>query len=152
VALVSTVEKKVPSLEGHRLAPTSPHYPRRQEELPHRLAVVRRAIAERDLELLGTTLEEEAIELHLVAMSSRPPVFYWAPATLEVLSAVRELRRLGVGAWSTMDAGANVHVITTPDDEPAVAARLRSLPGVRGVIRDRVGTGPVLEAAEGGAA
>jgi len=150
VALVSTVEKKVPSLDGHRLAATSPHYARRQEELSHRLAVVRRAIAEHDLELLGPTLEEEAIELHLVAMSSRPPVFYWASATLEVLAAVRELRRQGVAAWSTMDAGANVHVITTPEDESAVAARLRSLAGVRGVIRDRVGDGPVLETAAGG--
>ena len=44
-----------------------------------------------------------------------------------------------------MDAGANVHVIADPADEERVAARLAAIPGVRGVIRDRTGTGPRTE-------
>ena len=149
VAIVETGAKQVSSLEGHRRAAGSPYFARRLEELPRRLATVRRAIAERDFPALGAVVEEEAIDLHLVAMSSRPPVFYWAPATLAVLDAVRALRRDGVGAWSTMDAGANVHVLTTPDDEEAVAARLRSVPGVHTVIRDRVGDGPTVTVSRG---
>jgi len=145
IAVVETGAKEVPSLAGHRVAATSPHFERRQAELPRRLAAVRGAIAERDLGRLGATIEEEAIELHVVAMTSRPAIFYWAPATLGVLAAVRALRRDGVEAWSTMDAGANVHVITSAAHEPAVARRLREVEGVRDLILDQVGDGPVVD-------
>lgn len=148
IALVEERPKEVPSLDGHRLAPTSPHFERRLAELPRRLAEVRAAIRDRDLGRLGPVVEEEAIELHLIAMSSRPPVFYWQPGTLEVLAAVRAMRApgIGLGAWATMDAGANVHVICAEAEAAKVAARLERLPAVRGVIRDRVGDGPRLHA------
>jgi diphosphomevalonate decarboxylase len=142
IALLETGEKEVSSLEGHRRAPTSPHFARRLELVPGRLDAVRRAIRDRDLPALGPVLEREAIELHAIAMTSEPPIFYWRPATLEVLAAVRELRRGGVEAYSTMDAGANVHVISDAADADAVAERLSSLGSVRQVLRDGVGSGP----------
>jgi diphosphomevalonate decarboxylase len=142
VVVVETEAKKVPSRDGHALAATSPHYARRLELLPERLAVTRDAIRERDLERLGPVIEEEGIELHLIAMSSRPPVYYWSAATLDVLARVRELRAAGVSAWSTMDAGANVHVICAAADEPAAAAAVQEVPGVERLIRDGVGSGP----------
>lgn len=145
IALVQAGPKEVSSLDGHRRAPTSPHFERRLELLPERLEAVRRAIEERDLESLGPLIERDAIDLHAIAMTSVPPIFYWRPGTLEVLAAVRDLRGSGVSAWSTLDAGANVHVICPPDDEPAVADRLANLPPVRDVIRDRVGAGPRTE-------
>lgn len=146
IAVVEEGEKEVSSLEGHRRAATSPHFGSRLALLADRLAAVRRAVAERDLELLGPILEEEAIELHLVAMSSRPPIFYWQPPTLAVLAAVREIRRAGTAAWATLDAGPNVHVICEPAGEEAVAARLSEVPGVRLLICDGVGEGPHLGA------
>jgi diphosphomevalonate decarboxylase len=75
-------------------------------------------------------------------MSSQPPVYYWSPATIAVLERVRELRAEGVQAWSTMDAGANVHVICAAAEEPAVAAALETVTGVERLIRDGVGEGP----------
>lgn len=146
IALVDSAPKPVSSREGHRRATTSPFFGRRQEILPSRLRTVREAIAARDLDRLGPLLEEEAIELHLVAMSSRPPILYWRPGTLRVLEAVRELRARGVAAWATMDAGPNVHVICPPDSEEQVARALNRLPEVEGLIRDRVGDGPQLVA------
>jgi diphosphomevalonate decarboxylase len=142
IAVVEIGPKAVPSLEGHRRAATSPYLARRLELLPERLAKVRRAIAERDLDLLGPVIEEEAVDLHLIAMSSRPPIFYWAPGTVAVLRTVRELRQEGLSAWATMDAGANVHVICDAQSEEDVAERLESLAVVGFVIQDSVGTGP----------
>jgi len=142
IALVQDGAKEVSSLEGHRRAPGSPHFTRRLECLPERLAGIRRAIAERDAETLGRLLEQDAIDLHAIAMTSEPPIFYWRPATLAVLEEVRALRRTGHAAWYTMDAGANVHVLCGPRDEDAVAERLASIAGVHGVIRDRAGDGP----------
>lgn len=143
IAVVETEPKAVSSLEGHQRAPGSPHYARRQTLLPERLEVVGTAIRERSLDRLGPVLEEEAVELHLIAMSSRPPIFYWRPATLAVLEAVRGLREDGVAAYFTMDAGANVHVVCEPAEAAAVVERLAALPGVRRVIRDGVGPGPI---------
>ena len=142
VAVVDTAAKAVSSRQGHERAPTSPHFALRQEKLAERLAEVERAIRERDLERLGPIVEQEAIDLHLIAMSSRPPIFYWRPGTLQVLDAVRRLRGGGVAAWMTMDAGPNVHVICEPGDEEAVAATLSDLPRVESLLRDRVGAGP----------
>jgi diphosphomevalonate decarboxylase len=145
IAVVEIGPKTVSSLEGHRRALNSPYYAKRQELLPERIEKVRRAIRQRDLSALGPVLEEEAVDLHLIAMSSHPPVFYWSPGTIAVLRAVRELRQEGLAAWATMDAGANVHVICDPDAEDDVAERLEDLPAVGFVIRDGVGAGPEEE-------
>jgi len=142
IAIVDETPKDVSSREGHRRAPGSPHYAARSAELPRRLEVVRAAIAARDLAAMGDVIEEEAIELHLIAMSSRPPIFYWEPGTLRVLERVRRLRADGVPAYATMDAGANVHVLCEPAWEADVQAALVELPDVVRVIRDGVGEGP----------
>ena len=114
-------------------------------QLPHRLAEVRQAIAERDFARLAPIVEEEAIDLHLIAMSSRPPIFYWQPASLAVLQLARDLREDGVEVCSTMDAGANVHLLCTVAAEGRVVAALRGMPEVQDVIRDGVGDGPQVE-------
>jgi diphosphomevalonate decarboxylase len=145
IAVVEIGPKVVSSREGHQRAHTSPYYTKRLELVPERLERVRRAIEHADLEMLGPALEEEAIDLHLIAMSSRPPIFYWSPGTVAVLRAVRELRQEGLAAWATMDAGANIHVLCDPDSEDQVAERLEDLPAVGFVIRDGVGDGPEIE-------
>lgn len=145
IAVIETGAKKVSSLQGHRRASTSPHFPKRLELLPSRLEAIRRAVAQRDFGSFAPVLEEEAVELHLIAMSSRPPVFYWSPGTVEVLAAVRALRDDGLAVAATMDAGANVHVICPSETAGEVARRLAALPAVQRLIRDRVGTGPKVE-------
>ncbi len=145
IAVVESGHKEVSSLDGHRRARTSPYFETRLRELPGRLEAVRRALSERDFSALGPVIEAEAIDLHCVAMTSEPAIHYWKPATLTVLEAVRGLRRDGVEAWITMDAGANVHVICEPHSEADVVARLQGLNGVLEIIRDGVGAGPFTE-------
>ena len=142
VAVVEAGAKKVSSRDGHRRAESSPYFAPRLAMLDERLERVRAALHGRDFEALGEAVEEEGIDLHLIAMSSRPPVYYWAPGTIEVLAAVRGLRSDGVLAYATMDAGANVHVICQPADEQQVAVRLLELGSVQEVLRDRTGGPP----------
>jgi diphosphomevalonate decarboxylase len=142
IAVVELGPKVVSSLEGHRRAPTSPYFEKRLEILPERTRRVREAIEEQDLETLGPLIEEESIDLHMIAMTSKPSIFYWSPGTVAVLKAVSELRQEGLSAWATLDAGANVHVICDPDSEQDVVDRLENLPAVGFLIRDGVGTGP----------
>lgn len=145
IAVVEHGAKSTSSLDGHRRARSSPYFRTRQRQLPERFAAVRRALQACDLDRLGTLIEAEAIDLHCIAMTSEPPIFYWRPATLAVLAEVRAMRRVGVAAYGTMDAGANVHVICSPDSEAEVAARLGRLDVELSLIHDGVGAGPVFE-------
>jgi diphosphomevalonate decarboxylase len=142
IAVVETEPKEISSREGHRRAPTSPFFETRLDHLDHRLETVRSALQDRDMTQLGEAVETEGVELHIIAMYSNPPIYYWRPATLAVLEAVRDLRSAGVSAYATMDAGANVHVICPPEAEPQVADRLGRLSEVHCTIRDGVGSGP----------
>lgn len=142
IAVVDARHKKVSSRQGHRLASSSPFYQTRLERLPERLDIVRKAILNRDFNALADAVEREAIEMHMIAMTSRPPVFYWQPTTLTLLERVRQLRSEGLQVCATMDAGPNVHVLCTTEHRSQVFAALRSLPGVVRWIFDQVGDGP----------
>lgn len=142
IAIADPSPKRVSSREGHRRAFSSPYFDGRLALLDERIVRVRDAIGRRDMDALGAVVEEEAVDLHLIAMSSRPPIRYWRPATVAILEEVEAMRRDGLSAWSTLDAGPNVHVLCEPDAEPEVARRLAGVAGVQRIIRDRVGEGP----------
>jgi diphosphomevalonate decarboxylase len=78
-------------------------------------------------------------------MTSEPPLFYWTPATLEVILAVRRWREEGdLAVCYTIDAGPNVHVICPGGQADEVSRRLRSLEGVKKVLESSVGGGAYL--------
>lgn len=141
VAVVNAGAKKIGSAENHQLAVTSAYFPARLAELPARIVATREAIARRDLELLGATMEADAVSMHAVCMTSRPPSFYWSGGTLDIIHAVRAWRDAGLQAYFTIDAGPNVHVICAASDRAEVARRLDALPSVGFTIVNRAGPG-----------
>lgn len=134
IAVVSTTEKPVGSTDGHTAAASSPFLTARLQALPERLARVRHALATRDLPALGMAIEEDAIELHLIAMTSQPPIFYWSPGMVRVIQAVHRWRAEGLAVYFTLDAGPNVHLICEAHAADSVAARARAIPEVLRVI------------------
>jgi diphosphomevalonate decarboxylase len=106
--------------------------------------VIRQAILARDGVTLGEETEQEAIRMHAVAMTSQPGLWYWSPATVAVIQAVRDWREAGLAAYFTIDAGANVHVLCQGADAAAVEERLHAVPGVHDVIANRPGFGTQL--------
>lgn len=140
VAVVNTQAKHVSSTHGHDLAPTSAYFPARLSEIPARIAEVRRAISERDLERLGVAAEADATSMHVVAMTATPPTMYWQPATLSVMQAVQRWRAQdGLQSYWTIDAGPNVHVLCEAKDAPEVEARLCELSAVQWTIANSPG-------------
>ena len=139
VAVVNTSHKKTGSTEGHALAGTSPLQEARLKDAPRRLGICREAILKRDFEALVAVLELDSDMMHAVMMTSRPALMYWHAATVEIFHAVREWRAQGLPAGYTVDAGANVHVITTVESGGEVKKRLTELPGVRDVLVAGVG-------------
>lgn len=134
VTIVQEEEKKVSSTSGHDLAPTSPFYATRIKNMPLKIREIKKAIKDKDFSLFGEIIEEEAINMHTVMMTSTPPLFYWNAATVRIINAVREWRDNGLSAYFTIDAGPNMHIICQEKDIEKVKTRLKKINGVKRVI------------------
>jgi len=144
VALTEPGKKKVGSTEGmERSRKTSPYYQAWLDQAPKWSRKIKRAIKERELDTLGATMEQSTLAFHCCAITSDPPIFYWAPATLAALATVRGLRERGVSVWATMDAGPHVKALCEAGD----ASRVRqALDRTEGVTRSWVAKpGPGIE-------
>jgi diphosphomevalonate decarboxylase len=131
VALTQPGKKKVGSTEGmERSRKTSPYYQAWLETAPSLARSIKRAIKKRDLEALGAAMEQSTLAFHCCAITSDPPILYWAPATLAALATVRALRDQGVSTWATMDAGPHVKALCHAGDAPRVRQALERTAGV----------------------
>jgi diphosphomevalonate decarboxylase len=139
IAIVSTGHKKTGSTEGHVLAASSPLQTARVADAYRRLDICRRAILERDFEALAAVVEQDSDMMHAVMMTSTPGLFYWQPASLTVMQAVREWRSKGKPVCYTVDAGPNIHVICPREYIGETEKNLRTLPGVVDVLVAGVG-------------
>jgi diphosphomevalonate decarboxylase len=139
VVITSREPKKVGSTEGHLAAAASPFYGDRLARLPARFHRTKRALMARDLAALGPEIETEAIELHFVAMTSRPPIFYWSPGMVQVIEGARAWREGGLPVYFTLDAGPNVHLVCEAQYADEVAAKARAMSLVDQVIVSGVG-------------
>lgn len=140
VAVTASGEKAVGSTEGMlHTAGTSPYYPAWVAHAPTLFAEIRRAVLERDLELLGTAMEQSALMMHASMLAARPALCYFRPATLRVMERVALLRKAGTLAYYTMDAGPHVKVLARAEDEALVSQALAGVEGVERVIACRPG-------------
>ena len=139
VAIVSTSHKKTGSTEGHSIAPTSPLQEARVADAPRRLEICRKAILNRDFDAFASIVELDSDMLHSVMMTSTPALHYWKPASLEVMSCVRQWRREGLPVCYTVDAGPNIHVICPETEAHTLEKRLREVKGVNDVLVARAG-------------
>ena len=144
IAIVGPEHKKVSSTEGHALAGTSPLQHARVEDAPRRLDICREAVQKRDFGELAAIVELDSTMMHTIMMTSTPPLFYWEPATLNIVKAVTAWRKNGIPAAATIDAGPNVHVICETHSVADVARRLSGLPEVKEVMISKVGGPAVL--------
>ncbi len=108
-----------------------------------RLELCKAAILARDFSVFAEVVEHDSNLMHAVMMTSRPPLFYWLPATLTVMEQVRRWRAEGWQVCYTLDAGPNVHCICVRNDVERVSAGLQALSGVKEIRTARPG-GPTV--------
>jgi diphosphomevalonate decarboxylase len=141
IAIVSRAKKRVGSTEGHALAPSSPFFQARLASVAERLPKARAALLKKDLATLGRLIEEDAISMHAVMMTSRPPIYYWLPSSIQLIHAVQNWRAEGLEVYFTFDAGPNVHLICQAADQAEVERRLGDIKEVLEVIISGPGSG-----------
>lgn len=128
VAVLSRDAKSVSSTEGmNRTMETSPFYDGWVESNEQDLAPAKAAVLAKDLEALGQIMERSALRMHASMLAASPPVRYWKSNSVWAMDAVENLRRQGIGAWWTMDAGPNVKILCETKDAKTVAKRLANV-------------------------
>ncbi len=125
IAIVDPGRKVVGSTEAmDRCRATSPLWRAWVEPAESDVAAARAAVLAKDIERLGTLMEQSTFRMFATMHTASPPLIYWKPATVALLHAVLELRASGVGAWVTMDAGPQVKVLCERADARAVERAL----------------------------
>ncbi|NNN31827.1 diphosphomevalonate decarboxylase [Streptomyces sp. S3(2020)] len=127
VAVVNAGPKEVSSREAmRRTVDTSPLFEPWALSSKDDLLDMRSALSLGDLDAVGEVAERNALGMHATMLAARPAVRYMSPASLTVLDAVLQLRRDGVPAYVTMDAGPNVKVLCRRADSGRVATAVRA--------------------------
>ncbi len=113
IAATTTGPKATLSTDGMKhTAATSPYYDAWVRMSDADVATAKQAIARQDLEALGVVTEQSCLSMHASAMAARPAVVYFNGATIEGYRLIQELRKSGVPAWFTCDAGPHVKALT----------------------------------------
>lgn len=143
IVVLSSQIKNVSSSAGHQLASTSPLFAPKISRSHERWQRMKDALRLKDISRLGELMESEALEMHGVAMTSSPPIFYVTDQTLKLVSWIAQQRLSGVfKAYFTIDAGPNVHIISESHQVDRVTEALDHAPcSIESVIYDRVGDG-----------
>ena len=144
VVVVSTSEKAVSSQEGHKLASSSFLLPSRLEHVNQIWSAVKEAVRARDLKALGSIMETDALFMHAVMLTSRPPLLYLNSVSVELMRTVLAWReRDGIPVYFTMDAGSNVHLLCEGHLRDELCQRLGGLEYVQQVILNHPGPSPI---------
>jgi diphosphomevalonate decarboxylase len=134
IAILSQEHKPTGSAEGQARAITSLFQANRIADAPRRLGICRRAILDRDFAAFAEVVELDSNLMHAVMITSNPPLFYWQPATLQVIQAVIKWRQGGLPVCYTIDAGPNVHILSQEQHARQVKELLGQIPGVEKIL------------------
>ena len=141
VAVLQSGPKALSSREAmERVRRTSPYFGPWMETAEELFAEAREALSIRDLERLGHAMRLSYLRMFSTMFAADPPVLYWQSRSLAVIHACEDLRREGVPAYETMDAGPQIKVLTTEDHVERVRAALSA--EAEQVLVSGVGDGP----------
>ncbi|MCP4123632.1 MAG: diphosphomevalonate decarboxylase [Bacteroidetes bacterium] len=148
VLILDSNEKSVSSRAGHALMEGNPFANVRYEQVENHLLTMVETLKRGDLLKFGEIVEQEALTLHALMMTSKPSYLLMKPATIEVINRLRSWRsETGIPAFFTLDAGPNVHLLypleNTNEVETFIKDELLQFCEDGRWIRDHVGQGPV---------
>jgi diphosphomevalonate decarboxylase len=147
ILIASSGEKKVSSRAGHNLMNGHDFAEQRFVQASNNLKTLKTALKSGDFESFTDIVENEALSLHAMMLSSRPGFILMEPNTISIINKLRDFReKKGIDVCFTLDAGPNVHVIYPEKSESAVKQYIKEELLVncdRGKwIDDSIGRGP----------
>ncbi len=148
ILIVSSKEKSVSSTAGHQLMEDNRFAEVRYRQAEQNLEALMLAMKLGDIDQFIEIVEEEALTLHALMMTSKPSFILMHPNTLEMINRIRAYRaETGVPVCFTLDAGPNIHLLYPHSEEKKVSKfvkdQLLELCEDNFMLRDKVGKGPV---------
>ncbi|MCF8345636.1 MAG: hypothetical protein K9G38_00380 [Bacteroidales bacterium] len=147
ILIIESGKKQVSSSLGHDLMKTNPYARMRfdvaEDNMQKLASIIRNGETARFMDIV----ENEALSLHAMMMTSNPGFILMKPNTIEAIHRIRDFRKdTGVQIGFTLDAGANVHVLYPEDQAMKTTAfidtALKPLCENGAIIHDRMGGGP----------
>jgi len=150
ILILDSEEKSVSSRAGHALMEGNPYAEARYTQAENHLLTLVETLNTGDLVNFGNIVEEEALSLHALMMTSKPSYLLMKPSTLEVINKLRAWRnKMDIPAYFTLDAGPNVHLLYphafANEVETFIENELLEHCEGRRWIRDHVGQGPIKQ-------
>src|SRR5699024_961716 len=81
----------------------------------------------RDFNRVGAVAEANCLKMHATTLGAKPPFTYWTDATMRVMQTVQKLRKEGISAYFTIDAGPNVNVLYQPENEEDIEKTFKKI-------------------------
>ncbi|MCU0663327.1 MAG: diphosphomevalonate decarboxylase [Myxococcota bacterium] len=145
VGLAASGPKEIGSTVAmERTRTTSPYYGAWLRAVHQDFEDALAAVGNKDFTALGEIAERSALSMHAAALAARPGIAFWNAATVSALHLCRSLRKSGVEAYFTCDAGPQPKFLVRPEHQPQACQALRELPGIEGVIECHLGKGALL--------
>jgi diphosphomevalonate decarboxylase len=147
ILITSSDKKKVSSSAGHGLMNQHPYADARYIQANKNLKKLSTALENGDKNLFTEIVENEALSLHALMMSSTPGFTLLNTNTWKIIELVRQYRKQNnLLLTFTLDAGPNVHLIYKEKDKTEiatfVASQLKPFCENGYWIDDKMGTGP----------
>ena len=148
VLIIDDTVKKVSSSAGHALMHHHAYRQSRIAQAGNNLEQLLLSLKTGDESLFFSVIENEALSLHSLMMSSNPGYILMKPGSIEALDKISAFRsHHGINMGFTMDAGPNIHLIYFERDSHMVKKFIKEELAMCCVdnrwIDDGMGKGPV---------
>lgn len=112
ILIASAEEKSVSSSAGHQLMENNPFAPVRFQQANDNLSKLLKAMKNGDMDTFIEIVEQEALTLHALMMTSTPSYILMRPSTLQMIEKIRTFRaKTSLPLCFTLDAGPNIHLL-----------------------------------------
>ncbi len=147
ILVVSSAPKSISSSIGHHLMSNHPYATARYKQALVNLSDILSVLKSGDMERFVQILENEALSLHAMIMTSDENNILMLPNTLELINRIRLFRETHkIPVSFTLDAGANVHMLYpgsyADKIEAFISDELLFYCENNRYINDRIGKGP----------
>lgn len=142
--IVGEEEKEVGSTEGQKLVLSNPFYPVRLSRMNEKIRYLKKLIKDKNFTEFGKLIEQEALELHAMTLTSNPSILYWQPETIKIMKLIREWRKKNIQVYFTIDSGPHPYLVCEEKNQQELVDRLQRLEGINKLIINRPSLGARL--------
>lgn len=144
VAIVSREKKETSSTEGQKFASTSPFFQTRLNKIDEKIKRFKKTLETKNFTEFGKIIEEEALELHAIMLTSTPSLIYWQSETLKLMKLVKEWRSNGLESYFTLNTGQDIHLIVEGKNKEKLLSKLNDIKEVKEIIINHPSNGARL--------